>query len=63
MHQVGFLINVVFLFLLISAYDPQDFGFLDPGPQKYADLRIWICSAKCHPKLAKNLLLLSKHKS
>ena len=30
--------------------DPQDFGFLDPEPQKYADPRIRIQGAKYQPK-------------
>jgi hypothetical protein len=33
--------------------DPQDFGFLDPDPQKYADPRIRIQGAKYQPKTAK----------
>ena len=32
--------------------DPQDFGFLDPDPQKYADPRIRIQGAKYQPKIA-----------
>ena len=37
--------------------DPQDFGFLDPDPQKYADPRIRIQGAKYQPKTAnKNTL-------
>ena len=41
--------------ILISAkdpdsLDPQDFGFLDPEPQKYADPRIRIQGAKYQPK-------------
>ena len=41
-----------------SAYDPdpldpQDFGFLDPDPQKYADPRIRIQGAKNRPNTAK----------
>ena len=32
--------------------DPQDFGFLDPDPQKYADPRIRIQGAKYQPKTA-----------
>ena len=35
--------------------DPQDFGFLDPDPQKYADLRIRIKGGKYHPKTEKKL--------
>ena len=36
---------------------PQDFGFLDPDPQKYADPRIGFQGAKYQPKTAtKNLL-------
>ena len=42
--------------------DPQDFGFLDPDPQKYADPRIRIQGAKYQPKTAKKNLL-SKPKS
>ena len=30
--------------------DPQDFGFLDPDPQKYTDPRIRIQGAKYQPK-------------
>ena len=33
--------------------DPQDFGFLDPDPQKYADLQIRIQGEKYQPKIAK----------
>ena len=33
--------------------DPQDFGFLDPDPQKYTDLRIRIQGAKYQPKTLK----------
>ena len=33
--------------------DPQDFDFLDPDPQKYADPRIRIQEAKYQPKTAK----------
>ena len=35
--------------------DPQDFGFLDPDPQKYADPWIRIQGVKNQPKTAKNL--------
>ena len=42
--------------------DPQDFGFLDLDPQKYADPRIRIQGAKSHTKPA-IYFLLSKHKS
>ena len=34
-------------------WDPQDFGFLDPDPQKYADPRIRIQGVKYQPKTAK----------
>ena len=34
--------------------DPQDFGFLDPDPEKYADPRIRK-GEKYQPKIAKNL--------
>ena len=56
------LINFIFLFF--SAYDPdsldpQDFGFLDPEPQKYADPRIRIQGNKCKPKTAKIKLFYS----
>ena len=40
--------------------DPQDFGFLDPDPQKYVDLRIRIQGAKYQPKTAVKNFLLSK---
>ena len=44
--------------------DPQDFGFLDPDPQKYADPRIRIQGVKNHPKTAKKkTFLLLKPKS
>jgi len=33
--------------------DPQDFGFRDPYPQKYADPRIRIQGEKYQPKTAK----------
>ena len=33
--------------------DPQDFGFLDPDPQKYADPRIRILGVKYQPKTTK----------
>ena len=33
--------------------DPQDFGFLDPDPQKYADLQIRIQGEKYQPKTLK----------
>ena len=33
--------------------DLQDFGFLDPDPQKYADPRIRIQGVKYQPKTAK----------
>ena len=37
--------------------DPQDFGFLDQDPQKYADPRIQIQGAKYQPKTLKTLHL------
>ena len=37
-----------------SAKD-QDFGFLDPDPQKYADPRIGIQGVKYQPKTGKKL--------
>ena len=37
--------------------DPQDFGFLDPDPQKYADPRIRSQRVKHRPKTAKKNLL------
>jgi len=44
--------------------DPQDFGFLDPDPQKYADQWIMIQGAKYQPKTAKKKnFFLSKPKS
>ena len=44
--------------------DPQDFGFLDPDPWRYADPRIRIQVAKYQLKTAKiNPFLLSKPKS
>jgi len=43
--------------------DPQDFGFLDPDLQKYADPRIWIQRVKNQPKTAKKTFLLLKSKS
>ena len=42
--------------------DPEDFGFLDPDPQKYAYPRIRIQGAKYQPNCKKNVLL-SKPKS
>ena len=36
--------------------DPQDFGFLDMDPQKYADPRIRIQGVKYQPKTAKKTL-------
>jgi len=38
--------------------DPQDFGFLDPDPQKYTDPRIRIQGVKYQPKTAKKIFLL-----
>ena len=46
----------------LDPLDPQDFGFLDPDPQKYADPRIRIQGAKYRPRTAKKNLL-SKPKS
>ena len=43
--------------------DPQDFGFLDPDPQKYADPRIRIQGVKNNQKLKTKKCLLSKPKS
>ena len=43
--------------------DPQDFGFLDPDPQKYADPRIRIQGGKYQPKTAKKKNLILKLKS
>ena len=43
--------------------DPQDFGFLDPDPQKYADPRSRIQVAKYQPKTEEKKILLSKAKS
>ena len=40
--------------------DPQDFGFLDPELQKYADPRIRIQGAKYQPKTAKNFFFYLK---
>ena len=37
----------------LDSLDPQDFDFLDPDPQKYADQRIRILGAKYLPKTAK----------
>ena len=37
--------------------DTQDFGFLDPDPQKYEDPRILIQGAKYQPKAAKKITL------
>jgi len=39
--------------------DPQNVGFLDPDPEKYADPRIWIKGATFQPNPN---TLLSKHK-
>jgi len=43
--------------------DPEDFGFLDPDPQKYADPRIRIQGVKYQPKTAKKSFLLQNPKS
>ena len=48
-----------FLNDLCSAQAPQDFGLLDPDPQKYADPRIRIQRAKYEPKTV-NLFLKAK---
>ena len=53
----------IYHYLLISAQDPKDFGFLDPDPQKYADPRIRIQGVKFQPKTAKKTFLLLKPKS
>ena len=37
--------------------DPQDFGFLDPDPQKYVDPRFRIQGTKYQPKTAKKKLI------
>jgi len=42
----------------LDPLDPQDFGFLDPDPQKHADSRIWIQGVKYQPKTAKNNLFI-----
>ena len=44
-------------------WDPQDFGFLDPDPQKYADPRIRIQGVKYQPKTEKKHFLLLNPKS
>jgi len=46
---------------LADPLDPQDFGFLDPDPEKYADPRIQ--GVKYQPKTAKKTFLLLKPKS
>ena len=38
--------------------NPQDFGFLGPDPQKYADPRIRIQGVKYQPKTEKKTFLL-----
>ena len=43
--------------------DPQDFGFLDPDPQKYADPWIQIQGVKYQQKTAKKNLILQNPKS
>ena len=45
----------IFLLIVTNAKDPdpldtQDFGFLDPDPQKYADPRIQIQGVKYQPQ-------------
>ena len=47
-----FTIHVLQPVLDPDPLDPQDFGFLDPDPQKYADPRIRIHEAKYQPKTA-----------
>ena len=42
--------------------DPQDFGFLDPDPQKCADPRIQVQGVKYQPKTAEKTFLLLKPK-
>ena len=42
---------------------PEDFGFLYPGPQKYADPRTRIQGVKYQPKTAKKEILLKKPKA
>ena len=51
--------------LVSSAYDPdpldpQDFGFLDPDSQKYADPRIRIHGVKYQPKTTKKKFFTPK---
>ena len=41
-----------------SAWNPQDFGFLDPDLQKYADPQIRIQEAKYQPKVALKKIIL-----
>jgi len=43
--------------------DPQDFGFLDPNPQRYADPLLRIKGVKYQPKTEKKTFLLLKPKS
>jgi len=43
--------------------DPQDFGFLDPDPQKYVDPWIQIEGVKYQLKITKTNFLLSNPKS
>jgi len=45
---------------VLTAYDPQDFGFLDTEPQKYADPRIRIQGVKYQPKTAEKKLFTLK---
>ena len=41
--------------------DPQDFGFLDPDPQKYEDPQIRIQEAKYQPNTAKKKNLYTEN--
>jgi len=43
--------------------DPQDFGFLDPDSQKYADPQIRIQGVKYQPKTEEKKFLLLNPKS
>ena len=54
--------------LVSSAYDPdpldpQDFGFLDPDPQKYANPLLRIQDAKYQQKLQKKIFIKFQHKN
>ena len=46
----------------LDPLDPQDFGLLDPDPQKYADPQIRIQGQNINKKLQKKILI-SKSKS